>query len=179
MDIQKLKFPIGHFNLPNEITREDLEKWIKDIKTFPSSVVQLTNNLDSKILNWKYRPNGWAAKQVIHHCADSHMNALIRVKLSLTEDSPTIRPYYEERWAELSDANTTQIEDSILLLTALHKKWVYLLKSLSNNELNRKFIHPEHRKKFSIKENIGNYAWHCQHHLAHIQLAIDSKGKYN
>ena len=179
MDIERLKFPIGRY-IPNKNPDEELLKsWINDIENFPKRVEQLTNGASKEKLNWKYRPDGWTVKQVIHHCADSHMNSIIRFKLALTEDTPTIRPYYEDRWANLNDSLTDDISESLILLSGLHKKWTRLLKSLTKDELKLEFIHPAHGLKFNISENIGNYAWHCNHHLAHIRNGIDSSGKYN
>ncbi len=179
MEIEKLKFPIGEY-IPNKYPSETLlQQWIQDIETFPAKIEELTNDVSSEKLNWKYRPGGWTVKQVIHHCADSHMNSIIRFKLALTEDTPTIRPYYEDRWANLNDSLTEEISESITLLKGLHKKWGRLLKNLTKEQLEREFIHPEHGLKFNIAENIGNYAWHCNHHLAHIENGINSMGDYN
>lgn len=99
------------------------------------------------------------------------MNSLIRFKLALTEDTPIIKPYFEDSWAELSDSKIYNLEDSLKLLEGLHAKWVSLLKSLTVEELNREFIHPESGKRISLKTNLGIYAWHCEHHLAHIRIA--------
>lgn len=179
MNIEKLKFPIGAY-IPNKIPNEKLlQQWIEDIENFPARVDQLTKNISVEQLNWKYRPNGWTVKQVIHHCVDSHMNSIIRFKLALTEDTPIIRPYYEDRWANLNDSLTDEINESLILLNGLHKKWARLLKSLTKEQLQMEFVHPEHELKFNIAENIGNYAWHCNHHLAHIKNGIDSVGQYN
>jgi len=174
-NLEALKYPIGNFICPQNIEFESIEKWIKDIEKFPNTLRELTKQLDKVELNWKYRPGGWTIKQIVHHCADSHLNSLIRFKLTLTEDMPTIKPYFEDRWADLTDSLSESIEDSIQLLLALHKKWVYLLRSLSNQQLSRRFIHPETNTTISLKENIGIYAWHCNHHLAHVQLALKNK----
>lgn len=178
-ELYHLKFPIGEYEVPEEITNEHLKIWIQDIQSFPNRTKELTIGLSSIEKNWKYRPKGWTLKQVVHHCADSHINALTRFKLSLTEETPTIRPYFEARWANLIDGNNDDLTDTFLLLTGLHNKWVKLLSSLTETELNRSFLHPDHGQVFSLKETIGNYAWHCNHHFAHIQQAIDGKGKYN
>lgn len=178
-DLEKLKFPIGVFNAPKSIDKSIIEQWITSIDAFPNRVEALTKNLNVKQLNWKYRPKGWSIKQVVHHCADSHMNSLIRFKLALTEDSPNIRPYWEDRWAELPDSLDDNLDSSLLLLKGLHQKWVFLLKQLSTQDLEREFVHPEHGKRFSLKENIGVYAWHCKHHLAHIEQAIRASGSYH
>ncbi len=179
IDIEKLKFPIGKFTKPERITSKDIEAWIDDIEKFPLRVETLLDNLSVKQLNWRYRPDGWMIKQVVHHCADSHINSLIRFKLALTEEMPTIRPYYEDRWAELPDALEDDLSYTLSLLKGLHKKWCFLLKRLSPDDLKKVFIHPEHGKHFSLEENIGIYAWHCNHHLAHIQQGIKTGGKYN
>jgi len=179
MDIQKLKFPIGEYT-PNKNPNSDLiALCIKQIEAFPASIENLTKNISVETLNWRYRPNGWTVKQVVHHCSDSHMNSLIRFKLTLTEENPTIKPYFEDKWAELIDSQDNDISYSLSLLNGLHKKWVILLKSLTEEQLELEFIHPEHGEKFNLAESIGNYAWHCNHHLAQIKNAIDSNGKYN
>lgn len=179
MDIEKLKFPIGKYTPNKSPSKALLNQWITDIESFPNKVEELTHELPVEKLNWKYRPNGWMVKQVIHHCADSHMNSLIRFKLALTENTPTIRPYYENKWANLNDSLTNEIDESIDLLKGLHKKWCRLLKSLTPEQLKLEFKHPEHGLKFNLVENIGLYAWHCNHHLAHIKNGINSMGEFN
>ena len=179
MNIQKLKFPIGEY-IPNKSPNSDLiTKWISEIEDFPAKIENLTHNIPIEKLNWRYRPGGWSLKQVVHHCSDSHMNSFIRFKLALTEDMPIIKPYYEDRWAELTDSKDDDISYSLNLLSGLHKKWIILLKSLTDKQMRLEFIHPEHGEKFNLAETIGNYAWHCNHHLAHIKNAIDSNGKHN
>jgi hypothetical protein len=178
MNLLKLKFPIGKYNTTYTPSEPLIKQWIKDIEAFPETVEALTTGISNEALLWNYRPDGWNVKQVIHHCADSHMNAVIRFKLALTEDTPTIRPYFEERWAELSDTLNNDICDSIMLLKGLHKKWGTLLTRLTAEQLKLAFIHPEQGRKITLQENIGIYAWHCNHHLAHIKNGIASKGKY-
>lgn len=179
MNIENLKFPIGAYKPTKNPNSTQLKQWISDIENFPTNVHELVKKLNHEELNWKYRPNGWSIKQVIHHCADSHMNSIIRFKLALTEDTPTIRPYFEDKWANLEDSLTTNIDESLLLLQGLHKKWIRLLKSLTDEQLKLQFIHPTGNKKINLAENIGLYAWHCRHHLAHIKNAIESNGKFN
>jgi len=118
-------------------------------------------------LQTPYRPDGWTVQQVVHHIADSHMNAYIRFKLALTENNPLIKPYDEKLWAELPDSNLTDINVSLDLIKALHKRWTNLLKQLDEKELNKEFLHPESGMK-KLKESISHYAWHGNHHLAHI-----------
>ncbi|ANQ51039.1 putative metal-dependent hydrolase [Flammeovirga sp. MY04] len=167
-----LQFPIGECPTSFDITSENISNWIHVIERFPNAIEELIKDISIDQLNATYRPGGWTVKQVIHHCADSHMNSFIRFKLALTEDTPTIRPYFEDRWAELSDSLDNDVDSSLLLLKALHKKWVVLLKSLNDEDLKRAFLHPEHGQKISLGENIGIYAWHCEHHLGHVRLGV-------
>lgn len=167
-ELEKLRFPIGHFVKPENYTKEILAKYIQTISEFPNKLKQETSHLTDAQLNTEYRPKGWTIRQVIHHCADSHMNSFIRFKLALTEDKPTIKPYFEDQWAELIDGKSLPITPSLNILEGLHQRWVNLLNSLTTEQLERTFIHPEHGQEISLKENIGVYAWHCEHHLAHI-----------
>ena len=178
MDLYKLKFPIGEFKKPDIITPSILVNWIDQINQFPYKLSELVENLSVEELNWVYRPKGWTIKQVVHHCGDSHMNSLIRFKLSLTENSPVIKPYLEDKWAELPDSQSDDIQDSLLLIKSLHAKWTMLLTSLTPQQLEKTFTHPEHGETISLKENIGIYAWHCAHHLAHVKQALEAKGVY-
>ncbi|MDB5256419.1 MAG: metal-dependent hydrolase [Chitinophagaceae bacterium] len=174
--LESLKFPIGKFEAPKILSPELLDGFIQDIETFPTRLKQAVDGLNDAQLDTPYRSDGWTIRQVVNHCADSHMNSLIRFKLALTEEEPTIKPYYEERWAELADSNTIPIEPALLLLEGLHQRWTVLLRSLSTEDLKRTFIHPEHGKRFRLDENIGVYAWHGNHHLAHITALKKSKG---
>ena len=177
-ELQKLKYPIGEFELPKTITPDLLETWITDIETLPQSLEALIKNLNEAELNYPYRPEGWSIKQVAHHYADSHMNSIIRFKWALTEDTPTIKFYYEDRWANLIDYNQP-IDSAISIIKGIHAKLGILLRNLSSEDLKREFIHPEHGKRFSLEETIGVYAWHSNHHLAHIEQALKFKGKFN
>jgi len=170
MNPEALKFPVGKFVKPESITKEIIDSAISDIENFPNLVKAEIENLDEKDLNLRYRPKGWTISQVIHHCADSHINSYVRFKLALTENLPTIKPYEESLWAELPDSKLSPFV-SLKLLEALHERWVVILKNLSDEDLNREFIHPEQSEKISLKENILIYSWHCQHHLAHIRQA--------
>lgn len=170
MNLEQLKYPAGKFVKPESITKEIIDSAISEIENFPSFVKTEIQNLDEKDLQLRYRPEGWTITQVVHHCADSHINSYIRFKLALTENVPTIKPYEESLWADLSDNNLSPFV-SLKLLDALHEKWVYILKSLSEEDLNKEFIHPDQSEKISLKENILIYRWHCRHHLAHIRQA--------
>lgn len=177
-ELDQLRFPIGTYQAPETYTTEQLHQWIASIRTFPERVVALVSDLNDEALAWRYRPNGWNIRQVVHHCADSHMNSLVRFKLALTEETPTIRPYFEDRWALLPDTRLGAMEDVLLLLKGLHARWTTLLEQLTLKDLERTFVHPEHGQSFSLQETIGNYAWHGEHHLAHIQQALEAAGTY-
>jgi hypothetical protein len=168
MTLEQQKYPIGQFESPATITKEIVSQWIAAISSFPTRLKNEVNHLTEEQLDTQYRPEGWTIRQVIHHCADSHMNSLIRFKLALTEDQPTIKPYYEERWAELLDSKNMPIAPSLKMLEGIHERWTVLLNHLTEEQNGRVFIHPEHGKIFRLDENIGVYAWHCNHHLAHI-----------
>lgn len=165
---EKLKYPIGQFNMPQLLSKKMLLDYINEIASFPSKIKKEVDSLNDLQLDTPYRPNGWTIRQVVNHCADSHMNSLIRVKLALTEDKPTIKPYMEERWAELIDSKVFPIDASLKIIEGVHARWVFLLNNLSETELNKMFIHPASGKEIKISESIANYSWHCNHHLAHI-----------
>ncbi|MNJ93003.1 putative metal-dependent hydrolase YfiT [compost metagenome] len=169
-DIENLKFPIGKFNTPNVITNEHIKSWIEVIKSFPERLLSATEDLNEVQLEKQYKPDGWTIRQVVHHCADSHLNSFTRFKLALTEDKPVIKPYAEDLWAELPDAKLP-IASSIKILEGIHERWTALLESLTEADLERQFIHPENNELISLKQNIGIYAWHCNHHLAHVLIA--------
>ena len=176
-DLYKLRYPIGEFTKPKIITSLHIKDWITDIEALPNTISEATKNLNKDQLNYKYRPKGWTIKQVVHHCADSHINSLLRFKLALTEDEPTIKPYFEARFAELIDYKQP-IDSALSTLIGVHKKLGILLRHLTEDELQRKYIHPEHGKRFSLKETIGVYAWHSNHHLAHIKQALKFNGEF-
>ncbi len=173
-----LRFPIGIFEKPDLITNTMLNTWILTLENFPEQLVAITKDLNVEALNFKYRPDGWTIQQVVHHCADSHINSLLRFKIALTEDTPVIRPYLEDQFANLADYKQP-IDTAILILKGVHAKLGILLKSLNPEDLKREFIHPEHHKHISIEEAIGIYAWHSLHHLAHIKQALEYKGSFN
>lgn len=169
MDIEHLKYPIGKYHRPEVITEEQKQQWIEDIAIAPENLRKAAKGMSDAQFDTPYRDGGWTVRQVLHHVPDSHLNAYTRFKLALTEDTPTIKPYFEDRWAKLEDSRVTPVEVSITILDALHKRWVLLLKSMSPNDFKRTYIHPEHGKEFSLEGILGMYAWHGKHHLAHIQ----------
>lgn len=177
-EFNKLRFPIGEFEKPENITSNHISKWIDDILELPVSIVNITSTLSDEELNYKYRPEGWTIRQVVHHCADSHINSITRFKLALTEHRPKIRPYFEDRFAKLPDYEEP-LDSSYDILKGVHHKLGILLRSLNDLELKREFLHPEYKRTYTIGEAIGVYAWHSNHHLAHIKQALEYKGKFN
>lgn len=165
------RYPIGEFDCSDNITPEEVADWIDEIREFPSRLVEVVSNLTDVELNKTYRVNGWTIRQVVHHIADSHMNAFIRFKLALTEDNPTIKPYDQDEWAKSADCKLP-IEASLSIIESLHERWSYLLQSLSEEQLNRTFHHPD-SGLVRVERNIGIYAWHGNHHLAHIKNALE------
>lgn len=174
--LHDLKYPIGQFTTPEKIDEDMIGSWIADIASFPERLSKTVSSLSDQQLNTPYRPDGWTIRQVVHHCADSHMNSLIRFKLTLTEDKPVIKPYFEDRWANLPDSNM-DITPALQLLQGLHIKWVFLLQSLTSAELKKSFIHPDHQEPISLDIAIALYAWHCNHHLAHITGSISRNNR--
>lgn len=167
-ELKKHQYPIGEYSRKKEITSEDINGYIKAIETFPAGLKQAVSGLSDSQLDTPYRTGGWTVRQVVHHVVDSHINSYTRFKLTLTEDTPAIKPYFEDRWAELPDAKSAPVELSLGLLEALHSRWVLMLKNISEKDLKRRFFHPESKKEMALDELMGLYAWHCDHHLAHI-----------
>lgn len=175
-DLEQLKYPIGKFTPPQTYGAKNLEHFFLTIENFPIRLRTEVSRLTNEQLDTPYRPEGWSIRQVVHHCADSHMNALMRFKLALTEDQPTIKPYAEHLVAELADTKVLNIEPSLRILEGVHARWTALLKSMHTRDFERKYFHPEHRKHFTLYEATASYAWHCEHHLAHIRTLKQSKG---
>lgn len=170
MKDHNLKYPIGQFVKPLVITKAELENWTEVIGAFLEVLRNEIEPMPDYLLDTPYREGGWTVRQVIHHCADSHINAFIRFKLALTEDNPVIKPYNEALWAELGDSKSLPVEFSLSILKGLHHRWYVVLKNMDDEMLKRKYTHPEHGTEFTLEEAIGMYAWHCNHHLAHIKL---------
>ena len=168
-----MKYPIGKFQFDGKITKSVTEEWINEIEKLPSLLRDAVKDLDNEQLDTPYRLGGWTVRQVIHHLADSHMNAYVRFKLALTEEKPVIKPYDESKWAQLSD-NELPIDISLSLLEALHKRWTNLLRSLNPADMEKTFFHPD-SGEVSVGENIGIYSWHGRHHLAHITSLCSRK----
>ncbi len=162
------RYPIGKFSVDEKsITEVERKKYIQEIAEFPVLLAKAISGLNNEQLNTPYRDGGWTVRQVVHHVADSHMNAYIRIRLALTENNPTIKPYEEQKWAELFDAKTSNVELSINIVKAIHERWVMLLNSLAELDFKRTFYHPENGLT-SLDKYLPLYAWHGKHHAAHI-----------
>lgn len=171
-----MQYPIGKYEKPEKITVEMITQYINIISRFPARLKMEVENLSDEQLDTVYRPGGWSIRQVVNHCADSHSNSLIRFKLTLTEDKPVIKPYFEDRWAELADSKSIPLEPALKMLEGIHERWTVLLNSMSEDQFKRSFIHPETGKTIKLDENIGIYAWHCEHHLRHITSLKERNG---
>lgn len=163
------RYPIGKYE-PQPYSDQQLQRWLNDIKFLPTSLENAIINMDEAMINTPYREGGWTIKQLIHHVADSHMNAYIRFKLALTEDTPVIKPYKEKLWAELQDTQNLPVNISLTLLHALHARWYEVLRHLTREQWERTVMHPEHNKEMSLWYLLGMYSWHGRHHVAHAML---------
>ena len=167
-EIEKLRSPIGPYIHPDIITKDIIEGYISIISSLPGKLIREVDHLTLEQLDTRYRPEGWTIRQVVHHFADSHMHGFIRTKLVLTEEVPIVKPYFEQRWAELVDSTVMPIEPSLQIISGIHSRWVILLKSLKEKDFQKTLFHPEQRKLIRLDYYIGSFAWHSNHHLAHI-----------
>lgn len=167
MIVEDLRYPIGKY-LVQPFSEKQWKEWITDIRFLPQHLENAILNLDEHQMDTPYREGGWTVKQVVHHVADSHMNAYIRFKLGLTEDMPVIKPYDEAAWAKMVDTRNVPVNISLTLLHALHTRWNEILMHMERDELDRTLFHPEYKKEFSLWDLMGLYAWHSKHHVAHI-----------
>jgi uncharacterized damage-inducible protein DinB len=172
---EDLRYPIGQYE-SKPFSKKLKEEWLADIKFLPNALEHALNNLDEQQLNTPYREGGWTVHQVVHHVADSHMNAYCRFKLGYTEENPTIRPYEEKEWATTADVQTLPVNISLTLLHALHQRWFTFLQSLNDADWERTVVHPAHGKQFTLWYLLGSYAWHGRHHTAHITSLRERMG---
>jgi hypothetical protein len=170
-----LRYPVGPFEYEGTLSPEQRQAMIDQIAATPGKMRSAVAGLSEEQLDTPYRPEGWTVRQVVHHVPESHLNSYVRFKLAITEDEPTIKTYFEDRWAQLDDARTAPIELSLDLLETLHKRWVWFLRSLKDGDFGRTFRHPE-LGKVSVDKNIALYAWHGRHHVAHITSLRERMG---
>jgi uncharacterized damage-inducible protein DinB len=164
---QDPRYPIGKFRRPASLTPAERSAAVAALAEAPARLREAVAGLTPAQLDTPYRPGGWTVRQLVHHVPESHLNAFIRLKLALTEDEPTIRPYYEDRWAKLPDAMSAPIEPSLALLDALHQRWDLSLRELAASDWERKLVHPESGRQ-SVEQLVALYAWHGRHHVAHV-----------
>jgi uncharacterized damage-inducible protein DinB len=165
--MEDMRFPVGKFHYDGPLTPEQQKSFLEAIAQTPAQLRAAIKGLSDSQLDTPYRPEGWTVRQVVHHVPDSHLNAYVRFKLALTEEDPTIKPYAEDRWAELADTKATPVEVSLTLTDSLHDRWVRLLRSLAPEQWKRTFRHPE-MGPMTLEKTLALYAWHGRHHVAHI-----------
>jgi len=174
-----LSYPIGKFHYEAPVTgslSEDQKlKLVDDISRTPANLRAAVSSLSPQQLDTPYRPGGWTVRQVVHHLPDSHLNAYVRCKLALTEDEPTIKPYAEDRWAELADTKSTPVDVSLTMLDSLHDRWMRLLRSMTPEQWKRTFRHPE-LGPMTLEKTLALYAWHGRHHVSHITSLREREG---
>jgi hypothetical protein len=171
----QLQYPIGKFTYEGPASQEQRNAWITQLAALPAAMEAAVAGFNDEQLDTPYRPGGWTVRQVVHHTADSHMNAYIRLHWALTEDAPLIKAYDEKAWAELPDARTAPPSVSLEILKALHRRWVLLLEALEERHWQREFRHPQYGG-FSVERMLALYAWHGRHHTAHITTLRQKMG---
>ena len=169
MATNDLRYPIGQFVKPDSWTFEDLDQWFQEIQILPYQLQNIVSEMNEEQLSTPYRSGGWTGRQVVHHVADSHMNSLIRFKLALTEETPTIKPYNENAWSKLPDYRYP-IDHSVALIQNLHTKWIHLLRGMEKIQFKKDFAHPENGQIWTLGQTLALYAWHGQHHLGHLRI---------
>lgn len=172
-----LRYPIGKFEWVDHPSLDQVEKAIETLANFSQELRKVLKGIDKIDLKKQYRPESWNIAQVIHHLADSHMHSYLRMKHAVLEEGPHIKDYKENDWAHLADALSTDVSYSMDLISALHKRWTSFLKTLTEEHLQAYYFHPERNKKYPVGTTILLYAWHCDHHLAHIEAALKDSHK--
>lgn len=162
------RYPIGEFAAPDNFAAAPIDQWLTDIKFLPNALEAAIHNLDEGQLKTPYRDGGWTVHQLVHHVADSHLNAYVRFKLGYTEDNPTVKTYEEKDWAQTADVQTLPVNISVTLLFALHQRWHEFLKSFSETDWQKTIYHPAQQKTIPLYALLGSYAWHGRHHVAQI-----------
>jgi hypothetical protein len=166
-ELDEVRFPVGDFKTDPVVTGPKRQQWLAEMAEMPKKLSEALRGLNDQQLRVPYRPDGWTPTQVVHHLADAHLNGFVRFKLALTEDLPQIKTYEEALWAETTDGREAPVELSVHLLTALHERWLILLRSLTEEMFGRAFEHPQ-RGRMTMDKAIQLYAWHGIHHTAHI-----------
>ncbi|NNM06803.1 MAG: putative metal-dependent hydrolase [Gemmatimonadetes bacterium] len=171
-DLDPLRFPIGPFRPDPSLSPQKRSGFMDEIAAFPAKLRGVVEDMSEEDLDTQYREGGWTVRQVVHHVPDSHLQGYVRFKLAITEDTPTIRTYHQASWGETEDARTGPVDHSLDLLDALHKRWVFFLRALSDEDFERTYQHPE-MGEISLGTTVQLYAWHGKHHLAHVELVAE------
>ena len=171
MELENLKYPVGRHQSKDNYSLIEVEAFIITLRVFPSQLKAVVAHISEEQLNTPYRPEGWKVRQVIHHVADSHMNAILRFKMALTEDNPTIKPYNEAAFARLNDYELP-IEPSLEIIENVHQKWMFILSGMKPADFMKTYFHPQHQITFTLQQALATYDWHCRHHLAHVNLVV-------
>ncbi len=170
-EIEHLRYPIGRFKVPETITTEIRNEWIKTLQEFPAILEELATKLTEKQLETPYREGGWTARQVIHHLYDSHTHCYVRMKAALTEgENPEIKDYDENGYANLEDGKNGPIQFSLQGIAALHARWTYWMKSFTEEDWSKSYYHPTRGITYPLDKVVGIYAWHSLHHLEHLKM---------
>ena len=172
---EDLRYPIGKFNSPPEVNAEMRQEFIRTIETLPAKLREVVNNLSEEQLDTPYRPDGWTVRQLVHHIADSHVNSFCRFKFGLSEDTPTIKNYDENAWAEMADSREAPIDLSLNIIDGIHARWTRLLNSMTQADFQRKINHPE-RGEMTLNSLLALYDWHSKHHTAHVAKLRERNG---
>lgn len=172
--MEHLKYPIGKFVAPETVTNEMRSVWIEKLEALPQQLEAALVGITEEQLDTPYRPEGWTVRQVVHHLADSHINAYCRLHLALTEEAPVIKPYQEGLWAQLPDSQMP-VESSLQILRGVHQRWVHLLRSMTEADFAKTYVHPQYGKVYSMDTMTALYAWHGEHHLGHIGIVISER----
>jgi uncharacterized damage-inducible protein DinB len=173
-EIEDLRYPVGVFDKNIEVTTEKCAEFVQIIRDLPEKIAEAVAGLTDEQLDTPYRPEGWTVRQTVHHVADSHINSISRFKLALTEENPTIRPYFEDRWAQLADSRLP-VDVSLRIIEGVHQRWVVLLESLSDEDFRKTLVHPE-SGEWTVEKFLALYAWHSRHHTAHITKLRERNG---
>lgn len=169
------KYPIGK-SVAMPFSTQTKNEWIEAIQLLPGDLEFVCQGLDKSQLDTPYREGGWTVHQLVHHVADSHMNAFARFKLALTEEVPKIKTYEEKEWVLTADVMEMPINYSITLLFSLHARWAKLLESITDEQWQRKLFHPAKNAEVTLWDLLTIYAWHGKHHVAHIKMLKEQKG---
>ena len=175
-NLELLKYPVGRFTMPTKITDEDVQEYIKILENLPTELAKTVRNFDDEKFDSPYRENGWTVQQVITHVADAHSRAYVRFKQGLEENKIVTKPHNDKKLTDLSNIQNTAVQTALQSITNVHESWVLDLKSLASHELNLTFFYPDAGRQMSLPEFLAIFAWHGEHHFAHIKSLKDRMG---